>query len=491
MKKLIFFLILNTIFCLAFAQTKFACETPEIKQTKKANIGLSLQEAILLAVRDNPNVESSVLSHVTAKFDLWVQQWQFLPHYGFQAAAKLGKTHTGYHSSSSRNYNVQPSVNLKTIIGGQITVSGNTTKSDHFNPGLSMEVTQHLMRGFGPAIVEAALCNARDSELIARLSVEGTLRMTVTNVIKAYLDILTAEKTISIDEKAVDRALKSVEQTKYFIKAGRKAGNELVTVEANVANAKTQLENDKNNLLQARYALLTAIGMDPNSAVNFSTLDLELLINKYSLPPLEIVKQLTLENDINYQSDQITLNGSTSRALLTAYDNTRPILDLRAQASTGGGSGGGWNSGFNSLWNGVNHGQNVELTLQIPIDDQLAQQSLLNAKVALQKARLALMQEKWSKQTGAINGWNLVSSAKRALSFAVDAERLQEKTYNISYQKYLHGLIDSLELQTAQERLIQAQQTLLNARISYLKSLVDLDLLIGKTLRTWHIKVRI
>jgi outer membrane protein TolC len=81
-------------------------------------------------------------------------------------------------------------------------------------------------------------------------------------------------------------------------------------------------------------------------------------------------------------------------------------------------------------------------------------------------------------------------SAKRALRFALDAEKLQDKTYQISFQKYLHGLIDSLELQSAMLQLTQAKQTSLSTQINYIKTLVNLDLLIGHTLKTWDVKVR-
>ncbi|RDI46593.1 TolC family protein [Aquicella lusitana] len=470
----LFCLIVLFLFLSSIANAK-APLFPEQKKIRKMDspqpdstnhsLTLSLNEAILVAVRDNPNVQQSQLSYVSQKFNLWVQQWQFYPHYAFQASATGGETNS---------FNIQPSVSLLTPVGTQVSLASANTETNHYSPNLSFKVMQPLMRGFGKAIVESALNNAKDTEVISRLTVEGTLRSTITAVINAYLDVVTAERTIAIDEAAVKRAEKSVEQTKLFIKAGHKAGNELVTVQADVASSKSQLENDKNNLVQARYALLTAIGMDPNTPVRFTTLNPENLIKKYHLPLLDQAKQLTLHNDIQYQIDQITLHGPTTRSLMVAEDNTRWQLNLTANAATR-------NAGSN----------NVELALQIPIDDQLSKQAVVNAKIALKQAELALMQEKWSKETSAINGWNNVVSAERALRFAEDAEVLQEKTYNISYQKYAHGLIDSLELQTAQVQLIQSQQTLLNAQIGYLKALVNLDLLIGNTLNTWDIKVRL
>ena len=483
MRNLFVFLILLII---CFLMTPVFCQTTKHKKA------LSLNEAILLAVRTNPNVVSTRLGYLSQKFNLRVQEWQFEPHFSFQSS--IIQTRTGTPNNpivNSHTWNATPAATLVTPIGTQLNLTMNNQKTSHYNPSLSLQVIQPLMKGFGPAVVESALYNAQDSVEISKLGIEGSLRTTITNVINGYLDVVMAERTMKIDEEALKRAELSVTQTRLFIKAGHKAGNELVTVEANVASAKSQLENDRNLLLQARYALLAAIGIDPNTEVDFESLDVMTLIQKYHLPTLEDAKHLILKNDIQYQVDNITLHGSTSRNLLIANDNTRWQLNVTAGATTGGGSGGGQNAGVDSLFNGANQSQNIGLTLQIPIDDQLAKQAVVNAKIALQQAELGLKQEKWNKQTNAINGWNAVISAERALKFAEDAEKLQEKTYDVGYQKYLHGLIDSLELQSAQLQLIQSQQTLLNTKISYLKALVNMDLLIGQTLSTWDVKVRL
>lgn len=459
---------------------------------QNGKLTLSLDEAILLAVRSNPNVQTTRLSYVAQKFSLWVQEWQFLPHYSLGASAGFNRNGTVNQSiRGSHNYNVQPAVSLVTPIGTQLTLSATNAKTTNYNPGVSLQFMQPLMRGFGRAVVEASLNNARDSDVISRLNIEGVLRSTVTEVINAYLGVVAAEQTVIIDKDTVQRAEMSVKQTKLFVKAGHKAGNEIVTVEANVATAKTQLENDTNNLIQARYALLAAIGIDPNCNASFTNLDVQQLIHKYQLPSLNNTKKWVLENDIQYQTEQITLHGQKARDLLVAEDNTRWQLNLSANASTGSGSGSGVNAGFNSLYNGLNQSQTVALTLQIPIDDQQSKQAVVNAKIAIKQAEIELRKERWVKETNAINGWNSVLSAERALRFAEDAEKLQEKTYNVNYQKYLHGLIDSLELQSALLSLIQAKQTSLNSRINYLRALVNLDLLVGNTLKTWKINVRL
>ena len=252
---------------------------------EKKSLTMSLEEAILLAVRTNPNVQSSQLNLVSQKYSLWIQQWQFYPHFSFETSATTGRTTTPDEPYAvSYGFNVQPAVTLNTPIGTQASLTASNQISGHYNPGLSLEIKQPLLRGFGSAIVEAALNNAKDSTVITQLNVESLLRVTVTAVINAYLDVVTAEQRIKIDEGALARALKSVEQTKLYIQAGHKAGNEIITVQANAASAKSRLEDDRNALLQARYALLTAIGIDPNHDVRFTSLQVEHLMRKYYLP---------------------------------------------------------------------------------------------------------------------------------------------------------------------------------------------------------------
>lgn len=451
---------------------------------------LSLKEAILLSVRENPNVQQAQLNHVQQKFALEVAQWQFQPHFAITGMNSYTTTVNNDNRHTTRNWQLQPSASLLTPIGTQFILNGTNNITNHYNPQVTLQIIQPLIRGFGRAVVEASLYNAIDSEKFSRLNVDNSMRVTVTGVINAYLSVISAANLVKIDEDALKRADISLQQTKLFIKAGRKAGVELVTVQADVANAQTKLENDRNNLDQARYALLTAIGIDPNTKVFFTNIDVPALINRYKIPDLSETKQLTLQNDIQYQIDEMTLQGSTKRNVLIAEDNARPQLNLTVNGISGGGFGGGQNAGFSSVVNGANQSQSVQLNLTIPIDDKNAQLAIKNAKLALRQAQIALQQEKWAKETNAINGWHTLHSTEKAMHFAEDAERLQLKTYNISFQKYSYGLIDSIELQTVQQQLISRQQALLDARINYLKSLVNLDQQIGQTLQTWNIQVR-
>jgi outer membrane protein TolC len=480
---------MKLLFPLSFVCLVVTCSSFAYADSKP--LTLSLEEAILLAAAESPNVQTQQLSEVQQKFSLYVQQWMFKPHYSVTAAASTIVNQVGGVNQPTVNTRaISPTVSWLSPIGTQVSLASTNTFTPHYNPGLSLQIIQPLMRGFGRPIVEAALYNAIDSEKMSRLTLEGTLRVTITGVITAYLGVISAEYKVKIDQDSLKRAQTSVEQTHLLIKAGHKAGNELVTVQAEVANAETTLENDKNNLQQSRYALLTAIGLDPNVHVTFTSLDIPQLIRRYHIPTLVEAKSMAVTNNIQYQVDQITFTGATKRNLMVAEDNTRWQLNLTLNAGAGSGNWNGPNGGINSLVNGISTSNGATLNLQVPLDDQIAKQAVVSAKIALRQAMLQLKQERWSVETNAINGWNTIASAERALRFAEDAERLQEKTYHISYQKYIYGMIDSLELQTAQQQLNAAKQALVNARVNYLSALANVDLLIGTTLETWNVKVK-
>lgn len=455
---------------------------------------LSLKDAILLAVRESPGVQLQQLADIQKKYALELAQWNFKPHYEIKATKLTSQTYSSTQSGivTQNSTGITPAMSLNTPFGTNINVAANNDINKSYHPYLSVTVTQPLIRGFGRPIVEAALQSAMEDVRISHLQKEETLRMTITTVINNYLDVISAEKTLEIDKNDLRRSQKSVEQTKLFIKAGRKPGVELVSVQAAVANAQAKIESDQNALTQAHAKLLQAIGLDPDANVIFIDISVPDLIKKYSIPSLIDTKKLVINHDVSYQREVITYEGSLKRGLTAAENNMLWKLDLTATAATGSNSNdGGQNAGLNSIVNGVNRTDSIALNLTIPIDDQSAKIALENAKIALHEAAIGLKQDKWSRETAAIDNWNNVFSAERSLKLSEHAESLQKQVYNISEQKYSYGLIDSIELQSTRQSYVIAQQQFLTQQITYLRALVTLDQMIGRTLQTWNIQVEL
>lgn len=452
---------------------------------------LSLNDAILLALRESPAIQQQQLSDIQKKYALELAQWNFKPHYEISATKVTSQSYSVTQSGivTENTNGITPQATWNSPFGTQVTVAIPNNIGKNYQPGASISVMQPLMRGFGRPIVEAALQSALESVHISHLQTQETLRTTVTSVINDYLNLVSAQKTIEIDNVDLKRSQKSVEQTKLFIKAGRKPGVELVTVQAAVASTQAKIESDENALAQAHAKLLQTIGLDPSANIIFTDISIPNLIKKYTVPSLEETKKLVVTNDVSYQTSQIMYEGSVKRSVTLAEDNTRWKLDVTARAATGNSGNAGTQTGLNSLVNGVTRTDSVQLNLTIPIDDQAAKIALEDAKIALHEAAIGLRQEKWRHETAAIDSWNNIYSAERSLKLSEHAEELQQKVYNISEQKYNYGLIDSIELQSIRQSYMATQQQYVAQQIAYLRALVTLDQLIGRTLQTWNIQV--
>ena len=69
---------------------------------------LSLREAILLTIRENPSVQQAQLNHVQQKFSLEVAQWQFHPHFAITGLASYTSMVTNDDRHTSKSLNPQP-----------------------------------------------------------------------------------------------------------------------------------------------------------------------------------------------------------------------------------------------------------------------------------------------------------------------------------------------------------------------------------------------
>src|SRR5690349_732337 len=89
------FIVFMLIFSLSFASYG------QNKMTKP--LELSLDEAILLAVRENPNIQLKQLNYIESKFGVIVAKWKFHPQFQFTAARTLTRTVTAGNEETTNS----------------------------------------------------------------------------------------------------------------------------------------------------------------------------------------------------------------------------------------------------------------------------------------------------------------------------------------------------------------------------------------------------
>ena len=320
---------------------------------------LTMKQAIMLALRDNPTVRNAELSRVTQKFQLLLDKWNFEPKYQFSmsrnwAQSKSFTTDNGSVYGNSKYWQASPSVSLNTPIGTKINVASANKwgggGNNFYNPSVVFTVTQPLLKGFGRAIVEQTLEDAYDTEKINKLTLKGTIAETIGSVVTGYIGVIKAQTNLKVDEDALQRAKLSLKQTEIYIKAGQRSESDKVESESQVASQASQIQEDKANIDLLRYQLLQIIGLKPDANIVLSS---DIPLNLYHMPSLEKATADALANNPTYQESAISI-AILKRALVKARDDQRWQLDLKETYTTGGGSGGGKSGGVRSLYNGSN-----------------------------------------------------------------------------------------------------------------------------------------
>ncbi len=464
--------------CLAFADQTI--------NNKKPTLMLSLNDAVLLALRFNPSVQSGEIQRIVDKWSLAAAQYQFQWQFSLSGQAQYNYFKTGGVSTDSKTNFLSPTANLTTALGTQISVQPNFEKDDNFNPGVNVSITQPLMSGFGPAVTLAPLNNAYDQEVINKLTLKNNVMQTITSVISAYRALVAAKENLITAQLVLKGNQDVVTQNQALIQAGRMAPSDIVQAQAQVANQQVSVQEALNGVVQASQQLLVLLGMDPNIPIDVPT---DIQISPTNIPDQQKSIDLALQNDPTYQSELYNIK-ILKRNLLVAEDQNRWTLNLVANSSVGNGTGGGPNAGINSLVNGQNLANTVGLQLNVPIDNVSLQQAVVNARVGLEQGQIQLEATKRQVVSNVISAIENIAITVQQAQQAEQALSLSKQTLDIANAKQKYGKSSTFEVVSDARDYNNALLQETSSKITYLNAITAYDQVVGTTLDTWHINIR-
>lgn len=427
---------------------------------------LSLTDAILLALRNNPDVISSQLTRVTDKYALILARNVFQPQYMLSGDAT-------FISKQRPSYNTDASVSVFTPIGTQYSVDYNT---DFTEPGsATFSVTQHLLQGFG-YVNRIPLENAYDNEKVAKLNFKNSIITVVVTVITNYRSLVADYNNLEIQRENLKQTEETTKQYRLQVKAGKMAPSDLRQQEANLANAKLSYLDQVNQLATNYQQFLTSLGLDPMVRLK---IDRKLDFKDEKLPNKKRAITIALLNNIQYQSSVIQMN-VTKRAIFVAQSARHPVLDVT----------------FSQLIPDISkptlnpRNRILSFNWSIPIDDVQTKADLIDAKIAYEKAKLDLEQQKENLIRTVIEDLRELKISRQQITNAEELVKLQRQTLDDSRIKLKYGKITIFEVIQNQNQLLSSETSLISDKISYLNQITTFYQTLGLTLNRWDIKLR-
>lgn len=453
---------------------------------------LSLREAIFLALRYNPSIQNAELDRIVQRYQLRLAHNEFELQYALAGTALVEKNnYSGVGNAASKRYLATPELGLKNKLGGNLalTMDNNVAGVGGYNQLMNLSYTQPLLRGFGNRVNEAGLLNAEDADWLNHLNLQQSIIDQVTQVITAYRALILSSNNYENQRRQLLDAKSSYETNKKRIAAGQlePAGN--IQQAYQIESISLMVEQAKNEFITSAQELLQAIGLDPDMKLAIPN---DVTINTIHIPDVEKAIALALKNNTDYLALKLAIQAD-ERAYEVAKNQQLWQLDFIANAQTGTMTDvqSNTSTGIRGIYNGQNTNKSAGVVLRIPLHDLARRNELISAKIRLEKDRINLIAGKRALMTSIKNIISSLSSQAKQYELAQRQLKLAAQSYELEKKKQDAGISSALDVNNTQNQLIQAQESLIRSKISYLNQVSALQRILGTTLNEWHIKLRV
>ena len=451
MKKLL------TLICLSVASLCVA-EAQELSSAtaEQGQLNLSLDEAIEIALSDNPTIKVANLE--IERYD-YVRKQAVATLYPqvdasaqYSLALRRQEMTEGFSFGGKNTFNVAGTVSLPLFVPSVYR---------------QIKMTRTQMEG------------AVESARASRIDLVAAVR-------SAYYNVLLAEQSLEVLNEAVSTTQRVVDNTEDLFKNGLAAEYDLITAQVQLSNLKPQVMQAKSAIDITKLQLKMYLSIPENVEIEVKgTLDdfreRVLLGEDYSMDISENTTLRTLDIQRELLEHQEKLIQTTRMPTIAAFGQISYIGQERVDLSglMGGAMGGAAQPANQSkFW--WQYPINVGAQISIPIFAGLKKTNQLR-EVRNQMRQLEL-QRQYAEDgvrlqvEQSIN--TLLTARETMLSNELTVEQA-EKAYNISLTRYNAGAGTILELNSSQLALTQAQLSYSQSIYDYLSAYAQYEKALG------------
>jgi len=402
--------------------------------------------------------------------------------------------------------------------GTALSVSFNNTRQSNngsgqtFNPALNSNfrasIRQHLLQGFGRSLNLRLLRTARNNKTIAEEGFRQQVISTVSQIENIYWDLVNAYEAYKVNERSLALAQKTLSDNQKQVEIGTLAPLDVVRAQSSVASAEQALIASKTNLQLQQLVIKNALtrSLPNNSAVVQAEViptDIVQVPEQETLPPVEQLVKMALENRPDYRQQRITLKNSEIN-IKGANNGLLPTVDLIAFYGGSGLSGvpnplsltpppaslgGGFADAFGNLFNSTGPDKGVQLNIQINLGNRVAQATQVRSMLEYRQSQLSLKTVENVITIGIRNDVFTLENNRASVAAAQKARDLAAQTLDAEQKKYNLGASTYLAVLQDERDLAQAESALMSAMTNYAKARVQLARDTAQTLDNYNIKI--
>lgn len=457
---------------------------------QKTILKLTLREAILLALRYNPNIQNAELDRIIQRYQLRLAHNEFELQYALAATGMVtNSNYSGVGNAMTKSYLATPEFSLKNLLGTEaaLKLDNNLAIDGNYNPLLNFSVRQPLLRGFGKSVNEVGLLNAIDNEWLNKLDLQQAVINQITDVMLAYRALILSGNNLQTQQRQLTEAHQTYTTNAKKIAAGQLEPTANIQQSYQIESLSLMVEQAEQEFKTNAQNLLQAIGLDPNLHIAVPS---DVTLQNLTIPDVKRSIAIALEHNTQFLALKMAFKAD-ERAYEQAKNQQLWQLDLTGNVLAGTVTNVDRTSNnFKGLYRGNNVSEAASLTLTIPLHDLNRRNALISAKIQLEKDRLNLIAAKRALMTTIKNSIITMHSLLKRYQLAERQVELAGRAYELEKKKQQAGISSALDVNNTQNQWIQAQIGLIGAKIAYLNQQAELQRLLGTTLDEWHIKLR-
>ena len=407
----------------------------------------------------------------------------------------------------------------------QTTNGQRSSYSPQLNSSINIQVTQHLLQGFGPWINGRFVIQAKNDRRITDSAFRQQLIYTIGQVESIYWALVSAYE----DEQAKERALKQSTQlasdNRKQLQIGTLAPLDIVNSDSAVATDKQSLITSQSNLEYQQLLMKQAIARnlnDPQMAnapvVPTDRVGLDRLPEE-DMPVEDLVREAYVNNP---QVEQATLTMQNNLITIKAEKNgLLPVLDAYGFYG-GSGLGGTQNSNLLCSTSSVVNGQlvstsypcpagsvsnsglgtvlgnafnnsspnyGVGVNLSIPLRNRTAQADQVRSQMEYRQSQLRLQQLYTQIRINVINAQYALTNDRAAVQAAVSARDYAAQALDAEEKKYRLGASTTANVLQQERNLATAEDSLISADAAYARDRSSLYQLLAVTLDKYGVNI--
>jgi outer membrane protein len=396
-------------------------------------------------------------------------------------------------------------------------VTNNNRRAD-FNPStnatLGLNISQHLLQGFGRAVNSRQILIAKNNREVSDLTFKLQVITTVAAVMNLYWDLVAFNEDVRVKREALSSSEKLYNDNKKQVEIGTLAPIEVVRAEAEMAARQQDLTISETQVLQQETILKNALsrtGVVSPSVANARVIatDRMRMPDVEPVAPIQDLVSMALSarpelasTRIQLENSRISLKGSRN-ALLPSLDlvanvanealagqvNTLPVLPGSGPRTGSAFFIGGFGTTLSQLFSRNFPDYSVGLSLNIPIRNRAAQADMINDQLTLRQQQLLSQRQENQVRVDVQNALIGLQQARARYQAATKARVLQEQTLDAEQKKYALGASTIYNVILAQRDLSQSQSGEVAALAAYSKARVELDRSTGQVLTSNNISL--